>query len=538
MQSNILDYISWDNHHDTGIIRIDYSPYALNQTRLIQKNGINDQAVMRRKETGISIDGIESLDLDDAIWVEKTKKWYVVFVHISDVAEAIGLKTPLDIEAFKRSTSIYMEAWVLNMVPPLLSQDVLSLNENGEKLTMTMRIEIDDDANITDYVVYESIFKNMRRYDYETFVDDYLNPESEHHATLQLMYEVAKKRKVIRVREWANTVFKDDDRQLYVGSHPEKEHFSRKKLPSQIIEEFMLLANECGARIGVEHGYNTIFRAHYSMDERAVYQNKVWFHTWLACQNYTHFTSPIRRYADLIVHRVLKLVHLRDEPAPYTQAEIADIANHINISRTLIDILGRDADNEMRGKKVLQRLGQRYGEEVNISHMTQSIRETVGNKRKIPRVIVEQIMQDLEHGDKSNWAWAIWVLLVSENDEIRQCLKKVLLDDKKFSAKSVLALLNETKILRTDSENLFKIEEIQEWNMFSICVMFDGECICYETYNNTFWDNPFLWFFENKFLTFFFPWYRSLQEKNDKDGIGITRKKVLEKVIEYFCKSE
>ena len=118
--------------------------------------------------------------------------------------------------------------------------------------------------------------------------------------------------------------------------------------------------------------------------------------------------------------------------------------------------------------------------------MTQSIRETVGNKRKIPRVIVEHIIEDLEYGDKSNWAWAIGVLLVSENDEIKQCLKKVLLDDKKFSAKSVLALLNETKILRTDSENLFKIEEKQEGNMFSIRVLFDGECICYEIYHNTF----------------------------------------------------
>lgn len=106
MQSKVLDYISGDSHHN-GIIRVDYSPYAMNQTRRIEQNGINDQAVRRRYEEGVSIDGIESLDLDDAIWVEKTHAGYVVFVHISDVTEAIPLYTPLDIEALKRTTSIY-----------------------------------------------------------------------------------------------------------------------------------------------------------------------------------------------------------------------------------------------------------------------------------------------------------------------------------------------------------------------------------------------------------------------------------------------
>lgn len=106
MQSKVLDYISGDNHHN-GIIRVDYSPYAMNQTRLIEKNGINDEAVMRKYEEGVSIDGIESLDLDDAIWVEKTSAGYAVFVHISDVTEAVPMYTPLDIEALKRTTSIY-----------------------------------------------------------------------------------------------------------------------------------------------------------------------------------------------------------------------------------------------------------------------------------------------------------------------------------------------------------------------------------------------------------------------------------------------
>jgi exoribonuclease R len=104
--SNIWEYIGQDTHHN-GIVRTEYSKYALNQTRLIEQTGINDQAVKRLYQEGISIDGVESLDLDDAIWAERTRKGYVVFVHISDVTEVIQPYTPLDIEALKRTTSIY-----------------------------------------------------------------------------------------------------------------------------------------------------------------------------------------------------------------------------------------------------------------------------------------------------------------------------------------------------------------------------------------------------------------------------------------------
>ena len=72
-QSQILDYIGSEGGHRNGIIRLEYSPYAKNHVRRIGENGINDQAVKRRYEEGISIDGVESLDLDDAIWAEKTR---------------------------------------------------------------------------------------------------------------------------------------------------------------------------------------------------------------------------------------------------------------------------------------------------------------------------------------------------------------------------------------------------------------------------------------------------------------------------------
>lgn len=519
MQSKILDYISWDNHHESGIIRVDYSLYALNQTQNIKKFWIQDQAVKRRYEEWISIDGIESLDLDDAIWVEKTKKWYVVFVHISDVTEAVEKFSPLDIEALKRTTSVYRSQEVLNMFPPALSQNLLSLNEHGEKLTLSMKIHLDINGEIDDFEVYESVFQNKKRYNYEDFVDDYLNPDSEFHETLQLMYEIARKRRPIRKREWANIDFQDADRQLSIWIHEEKEHFSRKKIPSTIIEEFMILANIAAASLCVKHNYNSIFRAHKSFEERAFYQNGVGYHMGLALPNYTHFTSPIRRYADMVVHRVLKLIHLRGEKEPYSIWEISDISEHINISREVIDILWSDLDRELRAYEIISKLQQKNGENLNISHFTQHIRETVSLWKKMPKIMVWKFINDLENWNKSNWAWSIGVLLVSRDEEIKQTLKKVLIDDEKFSAKAILSLLSVTKITRTDPEYLFDIKEVHQGNQFTIEVYFRWKMIASTSGN-----------YKQISLDEF-------EEDNpyQKDMIGMIRKKTLKKIIKYFC---
>lgn len=492
------------------IINADYSKLSLHQAKLLTQNGVQDQAIKRVYETGISIDGIESLDLDDAIWVEKNANGYSVFVHISDITEAVPVYTPLDVEALKRTTSIYRGEWVINMFPPELSQNLLSLNENGEKLTLSIRIDLDNDAEIKDFCIYESIFKNKKRHDYESFMDVFSNPEMEDHEIFQLMYEIARKRRYIRTREWANMNFDESDRQLYIWPNREKEHFSRKKIPSIIIEEYMILANICSAILCVRNKYDSIFRLHNSTDEKAYYYACAWRHAGLALMNYSHFTSPIRRYADTVIHRVLKWVHLRKESWVYSQQEIFDIAEHINVSRTVIDILGRDADNELKWKKIVSKLKHKNGEELNTSHFTKNIRDTVWAGKKIPQIIVEEIRNDLENGEKANWAWAIGVLLVWKSEALKQTLKKVLLQDKKFTSKSILSLLSVTKVLNTDDEFLFQIEEKEEWNQFSISVKYEQKQLFHPLYIN-YWE----------------------YEKNE--AIGKLRNKAVKKIVEHFC---
>ena len=508
MHSKILDYISWDNHQN-WVIRLEYSPYAINQAKLISKNGILDEAIERKYEEAISIDGIESLDLDDAIWAEKTKKWYSIFVHISDVTEAVKIYSPLDLEALKRTTSIYRKEGVINMYPDILSQDILSLNEDWEKLTLTMQIDLDENCYIKDFRVYESILKNKKRYDYLWFIDDYLNPESEFHKDLHLMYEIARKRKNIRKIEWASMDYDESDRQLFIWEKPKKSTSKNKAIPTSIIEEFMILANITSAIISVKNNYNSIFRLHQNYDEKAYYHNVVWNHKWLALSNYTHFTSPIRRYADNIVHRVLKIVHIRWEDYPYTSWEIADISYYINFSRTIIDILWKDAEEELKSKKIITRLKQKKQQKLNTSDFTSHIRNHISNGRKIPKILVEEIIEDLQNWEKSNWAWAIWVLLVSGDESIKIHLKKALLDDRKFKAKAIISMLNTSKILSIDEHSLFDINETQVWNKYSIEVKFRWEKIFSNSIN--FW----------KF--------------SPPKAIWKLRSKIIKKIVEYFC---
>ena len=509
MRSYIKDYISSGTHKD-GMIRIEYHPLALNQARNLSKYGINDQAVSRRFEEGISIDGIESLDLDDAIWVEKNKKWYSVFVHISDVTEAVPAYTPLDVEALKRTTSVYIWEGVINMFPPILSQNLLSLNENWEKLTLSIRVDLDDNAEIIDFEVYESLFKNRLRYSYETFIDDFLNPDSKNHSALQLMYEIAQKRKSVRKREWADMSFQDADRQLYIGQHEEKVFSTSKKIPSSIIEEFMILANIASAALCVKQWYNSVFRCHNSVNEKAYYSNQVWFHSWLALENYSHFTSPIRRYADMVLHRVLKLVHLRKESAPYSSWEISEITDHINVSKTIIDILWRDTDRELKWHKIVTKLkSQRGADTLTTSDFTQNIRDTISAGKKIPKVIMEEIIHDLQNGEKWQWAWAIWLFLISKNEEIKEILRKVLLEEKKFNPKAIFSLLNNTKILNTEEEYLFSIEEKTDGNKFTIQVQFQWKLLFSTSIN--FW------------------------KIDPSDARKNLRNKVIDKIIVHFC---
>ncbi len=313
----------------------------------------------------ITIDGKDAKDLDDAVYVEKTENGYKLLVSIADVSYYVKENTELDNEALKRGNSIYLVDRVIPMLPKKLSNNLCSLNPNEDKLTFTVEIDFDNNGKIIGNDFYKSVIKSKYRMTYndvnEIFdsnielIDKYSEIVSMLHQMLELSHLMreSKKRRgsidfelpEIKVILDSNKIVKD----IELRSRGEAE---------RLIEDFMVTANEVVAEKLHWEEIPAIYRVHEDPDkakiqvlneslikfgyflkglddihpgkfqqiidkttglpegylihklilramQRARYANKNLGHFGLASKFYLHFTSPIRRYADLVVHRML-----------------------------------------------------------------------------------------------------------------------------------------------------------------------------------------------------------------------------------------
>lgn len=292
------------------------------------------------EEGFISIDASYSKDLDDAIKAERRKDWwYTLWVSIADVAEIIKSFSDADIFALLKTTSFYFDTHAIGMFSKEISNFLTSLNHDTKKLTLTVQIDLDDQANILNSKVYESITHNEHRFDYEEYNNQFKNPESKYYDKLHLYDEISQKLRNKRRISWSILNFDESDRRTYIWKKRKNEDGPY----SQTIEEFMILANKTIAEMSFP---GMIYRNHMSdykdkkftwtQFEKAYYSLKMIYHYWLALKHYTHFTSPIRRYTDLMVHRAIKSF-LRWEPLDYSLEELKTIYEHINNTRLKVD---------------------------------------------------------------------------------------------------------------------------------------------------------------------------------------------------------
>lgn len=314
-----------------------------------------------------TIDGAATKDIDDAISVEKTADGYRLGVHIADVSHYVKPKSALDNEAFKRGTSVYYANRVVPMLPPELSNGICSLNPQEDRLAFSALMELDRDANITGYRFAKTVIRSRVKgvYDEINELLDGYNAKSlcEKYAevldVLPVMNELAQKLKGKKIYRGAPqittvesvTVLDDDDRCIDVIPH-------ESGTSQEIIEDFMLCANECAAKFGAEHGLPFVYRVHedppperlealkagltelnipYNFSDgvnprslsvileqsrgtdkfpvvnnlvlrsmaKAKYSAEPIGHFGLVLKDYAHFTSPIRRYPDLAIHRIM-----------------------------------------------------------------------------------------------------------------------------------------------------------------------------------------------------------------------------------------
>lgn len=321
-----------------------------------------------REEKIFTIDGSDAKDFDDAVSIKKLSGGsYRLGVHIADVSHYVRANTPIDREAFLRGTSVYLADRVLPMLPENLSNGVCSLMPERDRLTLSCIMTVDKNGEVTKYAIKKSVIRSKRRMTYENVekilegdaalrkeYKDILTPLANMNALADILIKKRRARGSIDfdLPETSAVITKD---------YTIEGVSARKRLKShRIIEEFMLLANETVARHAVTHSLPFVFRTHAAPETdklfsfnsflltfglslpqnlykgvspsvfssllarvegepyeavisktmlrsmmKAEYRTTNDGHFGLAAEYYCHFTSPIRRYPDLMVHRVL-----------------------------------------------------------------------------------------------------------------------------------------------------------------------------------------------------------------------------------------
>jgi ribonuclease R len=371
----------------------------------------------------VTIDGADARDFDDAVYCERTKKGWRLLVAIADVSAYVVPGTALDEEAYKRGNSVYFPDRVIPMLPEVLSNGLCSLNPRVDRLCMTAELLFDAKGKLFRSRFFEGVMNSHARLTYDQVGAMLLDGDAalcEQHAGLlphlrdlyglyQLLHGAREQRGAIDF-DTVETRFRFDDEGKLAEIVPLVRHDAHK-----IIEECMLAANVAAARHLLRHKMPALYRIHEQPSEQkltdlgeflnelglrlgggkeptakdyaellekvqgrpdfhviqvvllrsmmqAVYSDTNVGHFGLAFPAYTHFTSPIRRYPDLMVHRALK--HLLSGELPeafeYTHQHLAAMGEHCSATERRADDATRDAADTLKCEFMLDKVGETY----------------------------------------------------------------------------------------------------------------------------------------------------------------------------------
>src|SRR5213593_4307957 len=336
-----------------------------------------------RKEFIVTIDPDDARDFDDAIQVEKTSTDWRLGVHIADVAAYVEPASALDREARRRGNSVYLPDRVIPMLPERLSNGVCSLNPGVDRLTHSVFIHFDKHGVVKSARFARSVIRSAHRLTYKQAYAILTSPPGDQLGErLHLAWELAALLRRKRFQHGSlDLEFPEDKVWVDKQGNPVRLERVENDESHQLIEEFMLAANEAVARELKKRAIPTIYRVHENPDpeklaeyrefvlsfnyrvgdlthraelqrlltsisgkpeeqalkiallkslKRARYSAQPLGHYGLAKANYLHFTSPIRRYADLVVHRALGRDAAARRPYHMDMGEIDSIAEHIS----------------------------------------------------------------------------------------------------------------------------------------------------------------------------------------------------------------
>lgn len=312
----------------------------------------------RPQVQGVTIDGPTSLDLDDAIWVEERGSEAVLSVHVADVAAWVPMGSVLDHDAIARVCTRYHRSGNSPMFPPALSEGCFSLQEGQLRPTLTIELVLQSDGQISDCNIFESQLISRKRFSYDQADGAIASPADPWHPQLQSCQQWAQRLNQHRREagamggmETLSGAFLDENGRLV--SDPDARYQSH-----QVIAEFMIAANTAVAQWLAQADCPALYRNHTAKEiapgqdvmlqallvlgsaqairnrlqnwlNRAEYGAALIGHFALNVWAYGHFTSPIRRLADLVNHRIIK-AQLRGEEMPYSKLDLENLSGHIN----------------------------------------------------------------------------------------------------------------------------------------------------------------------------------------------------------------
>lgn len=374
----------------------------------------------------VTIDGDDSKDFDDAVSLDILENGnFLLGVHIADVSHYVTEGSPLDKEAYKRGTSVYLVDRVIPMIPHRLSNGICSLNPDTDRLTLSCIMEIDREGTVVNHKIVESVIHSNCRMTY-TKVNNVIennDPDQikEYEEFVPMLRDMDKLRKILNNRRKLRGAVNFDFPEPKIildseGKVLDIKPYERNSA-TNLIEEFMLVCNETIAEDYYWQGIPFVFRNHDQPDEekieglkklisafgyrikgkgeihpieiqkliekvkdtpqehiisrmvlrsmkQAKYQAENIGHFGLAAKFYCHFTSPIRRYPDLQIHRIIKEViegKLTENRIKHYDSMLSEIAYHCSTTERTSD----DAERETDRLKMAQYMQEHIGEEYN-----------------------------------------------------------------------------------------------------------------------------------------------------------------------------
>ena len=366
-----------------------------------------------REAFTFTIDPADAKDFDDALSfavVEEddnhqssiSNQQYQIGIHIADVSHYVKPGTKIDDEAYRRGTSTYLVDRVIPMLPEELCNDLCSLRPGEDKLCMSVIFTMDADARVLKYKICRTVIRSDARLNYDEVQEMITRNPSSHRdpgildSVILTLNTLASKLRAERLANGALAIEQDEVRfRLDEHGHPTDIYFEHPNEAHHLIEEFMLLANKTVAK-AVGSGRPFVYRVHdlpdnEKLDElkkfkkrlgsripqqtidlltiraqaKAVYSTYNIGHYGLAFSHYTHFTSPIRRYPDLMVHRLVEKYILTGKPCSLTREELEEKCEHCSACEQEAAQAERDSIKQFQTMWMADHLGETF-----VGHIT------------------------------------------------------------------------------------------------------------------------------------------------------------------------